>query len=129
MQQYQGAGIDIIKIAGRDMDDSWMINAAERYAHSINSPDFYRMLIERGGWKYVALAHPEKSDLQIDIDLPNDFITWFKEGRCIHDCGLCGHCSQLARKHIRFNSTELKEEIYMAYESRYLKRQQPQICP
>jgi collagenase-like PrtC family protease len=110
VRNYFDLGIDIVKIAGRNMDNKWLLNAAEEYAQERDSPGFYSRLIERGLWKYVSKKNPMLDKLDLEVELPKDFLNWFASGKCKQDCAKCGYCANMAERGIRFNSESLRED-------------------
>jgi collagenase-like PrtC family protease len=116
MHTYFNECMDILKIAGRNMDDTWLKNAAKSYVLGIEKPDFYVSLIERGKWKYVTKKNKELEDLTVSLNLPDDFLEWFTSGKCKDDCSKCSHCQQTAEKYVKFNSDELRQKYLRASE-------------
>ncbi|MGY4884405.1 MAG: U32 family peptidase [Nanobdellota archaeon] len=122
VENYFDLGINIIKIAGRNLDKDKLLKAAEDYSQKKDFPEFYSQLIEKGLWRYVSRENPDLEELDIKVNLPDDFLDWFKEGKCHQDCLPCGHCENIANKCITFNSDDLRKK-YLNISSQILNRE------
>lgn len=119
---YYGFGVNIIKIAGRNMPQEWLINAAKYYTEKIDFPQFYSKLIERGKWNYVLREDKSLDKLDINVNLPKTFLDWFISDNCKSDCEECRHCEYLAKKYIEFISDDLRNK-YIKESERILKKE------
>ncbi len=100
---YERLGFHTFKIAGREMDTPWLVNAARAY--SDRSFDGNAAEILNGIAVMMAAGGPDTRMLPfIDNRRLDGFLHQFTERRCTRNCVGCGFCEAIAKDAVELHS-------------------------
>ena len=101
---YEAIGIDTFKIAGREMDTPWLVNAAKAYSQKRHDGNFSDLL--NGIAVMVSDNQKDRRMPYIDNRALDGFIAHFASGRCIGNCDKCGYCERVAARVVKLYADE-----------------------
>ena len=104
LHHYEAIGVHKFKIAGREMDTPWLVNAANAYSRRYYEGNFSDLL--NGIAVMMHTQQKKRQQPYIDNRALDGFIAHFVKGRCNGVCSECGYCDRIAARAVNLHTEE-----------------------
>ncbi len=112
---YEDAGIDFLKVAGREAPTKWLVNTINAYADSSYIGNMFDLVGNQVISSVGSLPLDNEQKLKplliyLDNKKLDGFLDYFVKGKCTFDCDSCKYCHRLV-KEIVITDQERKDYI------------------